>query len=114
MLFHSRLKKARLEKGLKQCDVSDKLFISRSVITEYEKGTVNPSCQMLIELAKLLDVSSDYLLGLSDFKKNSYDDDNYLDHLRKAIDLLESSDDKTEVYIKDNLKLLLKLKENFE
>ena len=57
------LKKLRIESGLTQKELSQKLSISQSTIIEYEKGKREVSTQNLIKYADFFNVSADYLLG---------------------------------------------------
>ena len=54
----------RREKNLTQQQVADYLKIDRSNYSKYERGKLEISIYMIRELAKLYNVSSDYLLGL--------------------------------------------------
>lgn len=59
-----RLKDLRKEKGLTQQQVADRIWTSKAVISSYELGNRIPSYDVLIKLAKLFGVSTDYLLGV--------------------------------------------------
>lgn len=63
-----RLRQSRDEKGLTQQELADATGISIAQIQRYEdeEGTVMPSVDKLGALAKALDKSADYLMGLSD------------------------------------------------
>ncbi|MFZ7132515.1 MAG: helix-turn-helix domain-containing protein [Eubacteriales bacterium] len=65
-MFSERLKQTRKLKCLKQKDVAQYLCLDRSTYAGYESGKNKPSFEKLIELADLLNVSVDYLLGRSD------------------------------------------------
>lgn len=65
-IFYKRLKKLRIESGLSQQDIADKLNISRSSIGKYETGAAYPDVEKLILLAELYNCSVDYLLGIFD------------------------------------------------
>ena len=54
----------RERSGLKQADLARILGISRSGVNAWEMGLTVPSTQYVVELAKLFDVSTDYLLGV--------------------------------------------------
>ena len=56
------LREAR--KGLTQEKVAKLVNIDTSAITRYENGITEPSLNTLIKLAKALNVSTDYLLGV--------------------------------------------------
>ncbi len=66
-IFSERLKKLRKESGYTQVQISENLNIRQQSYLRYETGQGEPSLETLVKLAKLLDVSTDYLLGLSDF-----------------------------------------------
>ncbi len=61
-----RLRELRLEKGLRLKDVAEAMGVTLRTISNYEAGIREPSLDMLIKLCKFFEVSSDYLLGLSD------------------------------------------------
>jgi len=69
--FGRRLKELRLSEKLKQSDVADFLGITPRHYQEMEYGKVNVPAMTLISLARYFNVSSDYLLGLSDKKNES-------------------------------------------
>lgn len=55
------------EHGYTQEYVAKILQVDRSNYSKYELGKLEISIDMLINLAKLYGVSTDYILGLSDF-----------------------------------------------
>lgn len=61
-----RLKKARQRKKLTQEELAKKLKTTKGTISNYENGHSSPSNEMLKDLADVLDVSTDYLLGRTD------------------------------------------------
>lgn len=61
-----RIKQLRTRAGLTQSDIARTLGISRSGVNAWEMGLTVPSTQYIVELAKTLCVSTDYLLGLDD------------------------------------------------
>lgn len=64
--FGDKLKAMRKAKKLTQTQLAKKLDMSVSVISAYEQNSKYPSITVLIQLCEILDVSSDYLLGISD------------------------------------------------
>ncbi len=66
--FGSRLKKLRLDAGLTQKQLADKLRITKSVVSYYELQERNPSPEVLIQLSYIFKTSTDYLLGLDERK----------------------------------------------
>lgn len=61
-----RIKELRKELNLSQQEVATGAGISRSVLSEYESGNVDPSATALSKLADFFQISADYLLGRSD------------------------------------------------
>ncbi len=57
------LKKIRNKKGLTQADVAAKLGITYQAYAHYETGRRQPDPEMLLKMANLFGVSTDYLLG---------------------------------------------------
>lgn len=55
--------------GLTQKDLADAANISQGNISNFEKGSRSPETISLIKLARALNCSTDYLLGLSDNPK---------------------------------------------
>lgn len=66
-IFAERFKSRRIQLGLSQRELSEKLDIKRTTITNYEKGNIMPVAEKLPEIANVLNVSVDYLLGRSDY-----------------------------------------------
>ena len=64
-VFPSRLKKAREYLGVSQRDVAKAIKIGNSTYANYESGNREPSLETLAMLAKLYDVKSDWLIGLT-------------------------------------------------
>ena len=64
-----RLRKTRQEKNLSRADVAKKLGVSVTILGYYERGDREISIPRLVTLAKFLDVSTDWLLGLRFEKK---------------------------------------------
>ncbi|SHE46931.1 repressor LexA [Marinitoga hydrogenitolerans DSM 16785] len=63
--FAERLKQARLNKNLRQKDLADLLHVGQSTIAMWERGKSIPDIKIASELAKILDVSVDFLLGIN-------------------------------------------------
>lgn len=61
--FSRNLRIARKNKKYTQQYVADKLGISRTNITKYENGTLEPNIQMIVALSELYDVSVNWLFG---------------------------------------------------
>ena len=58
-----RLKELREDLQLRQDQVAQLMGVNKNAISTYENGTREPSLGMLVRLATLYRVSTDYLLG---------------------------------------------------
>lgn len=62
--FTANIKRARESSKMTQQYVADVLCISRTNITKYENGTLEPNIETIGQLAELYNVSTDWLLGI--------------------------------------------------
>ena len=62
--FGNMLKTLRLRKNMTQAQLANKLGLTKSVISAYETGLRLPSHDILIHIARIYNVSTDYLLGI--------------------------------------------------
>ena len=66
MDFGKRIVELRKQKGLSQTDLASKLGIHKNVLGRYERGEAKPSIDVAKNIADLLSVSLDYLVGAID------------------------------------------------
>ncbi|MDE7380233.1 MAG: helix-turn-helix domain-containing protein [Clostridia bacterium] len=66
-IFAIKLKELRAEKQLSQKQLAQLVGTTDDSIYSWENGRSQPSIEMLRALCKSLNVSSDYLLGLTDY-----------------------------------------------
>lgn len=69
MQNYNRIRNLREDNDLTQQQVADKLFIQREVYRRYETGAREIPLNIAILIAKLYNVSLDYLAGLSNEKE---------------------------------------------
>jgi transcriptional regulator with XRE-family HTH domain len=62
--FSRRLKKLRTEMKLTQKQLAEQIGVQNSIISFYENGDRLPSPEIIIKLAAVLHVSTDYLMGV--------------------------------------------------
>ena len=67
-MFNDRLKECRESLGLSQVDFAEKIGLTKDLYNKYERGNARPSFETLLKIATSLNVSIDYLLGLTDYK----------------------------------------------
>lgn len=66
--FGDILKNLRTNAGLTQTELAKKLGVTKSVVSYYELQERTPSPDVLIRLAEIFHVSTDYLLGVKPLK----------------------------------------------
>ena len=66
MDFENRLRMARIKRGITQQRTADMANTSLRNYQCYEQGVRRQKYETLVELCNILNVSADYLLGLTD------------------------------------------------
>ncbi len=69
-MFNKRLREIRMNSGLTQQNMADKLGISLNAYQKYEQAERSPSLECLVSIADIFDVSLDYLLCRDNFMKS--------------------------------------------
>lgn len=91
--FGKRLKDLRAQAGLTQNQLADRMGITKSVVSYYELHERCPSPEVLIKLASIFHVSTDYLLGIE--KKQTLDisglNDEEIQLIQNMIDVLKKN-----------------------
>lgn len=60
-----RLAQLRKERGITQKEMAKKLDVTQSMVSDYEHGVFRLHGDLIIKIAKILEVSTDELLGLT-------------------------------------------------
>ena len=68
----------RKQHGLSQENLAEKLSVSRQSVSRWEMGTAMPDASNILQLSKLFDVTTDYLLN------DDYDSDEDLPKVKKV------------------------------
>jgi transcriptional regulator with XRE-family HTH domain len=91
--FGNTLKELRHNSGLTQKQLADRLWLSKATVSYYEQSVRYPSPEILVKLASVFHVSTDYLLGIEG-KKQTLDvtdlTDEDIKFLEQAISLLRN------------------------
>lgn len=58
-----KIRRLREKHGLKQINLANALQVSPQAVSKWERGAAHPDIPMLLKMAALFDVSTDYLLG---------------------------------------------------
>ena len=77
LYFGRKLRKLRKDNNLTQKQLADKLEITKATVSAYETNAKYPSIEVLIKISNIFNVSSDYLLGLSE--KTEFQNSNLTD-----------------------------------
>ena len=93
MRFGDKIKNLRTDADLKQKEVAEILKVSRSSISSYEQNKNQPDLHAVIELAKLFNVSTDYLLGLSEYKTSWVDETGFISRNSDNVKIVELLND---------------------
>lgn len=78
MTFGEKLQKLRKEKGWTQEQLAAQISISRQALSKWELGTAIPDTENVVQLSKLFQVSTDYLLN------DEYESDNDLPKVKEV------------------------------
>ena len=70
-MLGTRIKELRKEFGLSQVDLAAQMEVTKQTISNWENENIQPSVDMLVGLANVFNVTTDYLLGLDDVPRLS-------------------------------------------
>ena len=70
--------KLRKTNGWSQEDLAEKLYVSRQAISRWENGTALPDAENVLQISKLFNVTTDYLLN------DDYESDNDIPAVKTA------------------------------
>ncbi|WMJ78956.1 MULTISPECIES: helix-turn-helix domain-containing protein [unclassified Sedimentibacter] len=120
MKIDERIRYLRTKYNLTSKELSKALNVSESSISLYESGKRRPSVDLIVKMAYYFDVSTDFILGISDsYEKNKLEelDTDYSELLNKIISSLNGKncmifngdrlDSKIVIIFKNNLNLVL-------
>ena len=62
--FGMRIQNARKANKLSQKELADKIDVTKDTISHYENNTQTPSLQRVAKIARVLNTSIDYLMGM--------------------------------------------------
>jgi transcriptional regulator with XRE-family HTH domain len=80
-----RLRELREARQLTQKELADRIGVSDQQIYRYETGKSDPTAEVLARIAKELEVSADFLLGLVDTPHSHYSDEDLKPDERKLL-----------------------------
>ena len=66
MDFGKKLRTTRAQRGYSQQELAAAVHVSPGTISHYENGSREPGASTLIQMSEILNVSIDYLMGITD------------------------------------------------
>lgn len=70
-MLNQRIHELRLSYGWSQVELAKHLNLSKQTVSNWENDNIQPSIEMLMRLARVFNVSTDYLLGCEDVPRLS-------------------------------------------
>ncbi len=71
LLFAETLRKLRIDKGLSQRELAERMFVTRPTVSRWENGNRLPDAAMVSRLSQCLDVDINTLLSVSEESEES-------------------------------------------
>ena len=87
-----RLARLRRDRGITQSELAEILGMTQPMISGYEHGTLRLHGELIVQLAKILNVSADELLGLEQIKGTSAPKNRRLSRRLEQLDRLPRRD----------------------
>ena len=66
--FGARIRSAREQAGMTRDDLAKRINIQYSALSKYESSAREPDFETLVQIARVLHVSTDYILGCTDYQ----------------------------------------------
>ena len=87
-MLGQRISELRTAFGWSQVDLAKRLGVAKQTVSNWENENIQPSIEMLVRLAKLFGITTDYLLGLDSIPRLSVEDlpDSVVAHIAQLID----------------------------
>ena len=87
-MLGQRIYEIRTAMGWSQVDLAKRLGVAKQTVSNWENENIQPSIEMLVRLARLFNVTTDYLLGLENTPRISVDGlpNNVIAHISQLIE----------------------------
>ena len=93
MNIGEKIAQLRRDAGMTQEALASRLVISPQAISKWERGIANPDLELIPEIAKLFEISTDELLGLSSPKAQENELESRVSSLERLLSMLTEKDD---------------------
>lgn len=103
MNIGEKIAELRRERGMTQEALASQLMISPQAISKWERGVANPDLELIPEIAKLFNISTDELLGLSSPKAQESELATRVSSLERLLSMLTEKDENAtrEIMLRD-------------
>lgn len=88
--MNSKLRQLRRESGLTQKELANEIGSTDKNIWAYEKGVATPPIDVIVAYAEFFEVTTDYLLGVTDEFGTKYKDSRFTSFSNEEIHLIEN------------------------
>lgn len=87
-MLGQRISELRTALGWSQVELAKRLGVAKQTVSNWENENIQPSIEMLVRLAKLFNVTTDYLLGLENIPRLNIEGlpSNVVAHIAQLID----------------------------
>ncbi len=87
-MLNLRIRELRRLRNLSQVQLAQKLGVSKQSVSNWENDNIQPSIEMLVAIAQVFSVSTDYLLGLDHRRVIDVTGlaDEYVTHIQQVVD----------------------------
>ena len=72
-MLGQRISELRMACGWSQVELAKRLRVAKQTVSNWENENIQPSIEMLVRLARIFGVSTDYMLGLENTPRLSMD-----------------------------------------
>ncbi len=87
-MLGERIRQLRTARNISQVTLARHLSVTKQSVSNWENDNIQPSVDMLVQIAQYFSVSTDYLLGLDDHRYLEVKglSDETLSHIQQIID----------------------------
>ena len=91
-MLNLQIRELRISRRMSQVELAKALSVTKQSVSNWENDNIQPSVEMLIKIAKVFSVSTDYLLGLEteDHVDVSGLSNEVVSHIRQIVDDLKN------------------------
>lgn len=88
IMLNSRIRELRIARNMSQVELARRLGVTKQSVSNWENDNIMPSVELLVRIATVFGVSTDYLLGRDDAEmlKVSGLPPKFIAHLRQLIE----------------------------